>query len=67
MPERVREKKLTSLAVENRSLATWAILLHLKAIGIVTTILARDVVALFALYTCHCDLWTDICALLCHV
>lgn len=59
--------RLASLAVQGRCLATWTVLLDLKAIRIVTTILTRDVVALFAIYTCHCDLRTDICTLACHV
>ena len=49
-----------------RELATWAELLQLKAIWIVTTILLGDVVTFFALDTGHSDLWADIRALTCH-
>ena len=49
-----------------RKFATWAELLELKAIWIVTTILLGDVVALFALDTGHSDLRADIRALACH-
>jgi len=40
--------------------ASWAMLLDLKAVRIVTTILARDVVAFFAVFACQSNLWTNI-------
>jgi hypothetical protein len=45
--------------------ASWAMLLDLKAVRIVTAILARDVVAFFAVFACQSDLWTNIVT--CHV
>lgn len=57
---------LASFAMCCRELATWAELLQLKAIWIVTTILLGDVVTFFALDTGHSDLWADIRALACH-
>ena len=57
---------LAGFAMCCRKLATWAELLQLKAIWIVTTILLGDVVTLFALDTGHSDLWADIRALACH-
>ena len=50
-----------------RGLAARAVLLHLESIWIITSILASDVVALFALHASHCDFRTDICTLACHV
>ena len=50
-----------------RELATWAELLQLKAIWIVTTILLGDVVTLFAINAGHSDLWADVRGLACHV
>ena len=40
--------------------ASWAMLLDLKAVRIVTTILARDVVAFFAVFACQSNLWTNV-------
>lgn len=52
--------------MERACLATWAELLHLETIGVVTTVLLGDVVALFAINACHGDLWTNVRALACH-
>ncbi len=52
--------------MERACLATWAELLHLETIGVVTTVLLGDVVALFALHTGHSDLRADIRALAGH-
>ena len=52
--------------MERAGLATWTELLHLEAIRIVTTVLLRDVVALFALYAGHGDFRADIRALAGH-
>ncbi len=52
--------------MEGACLATWAELLHLEAIWIVTTILLRDVIALFTLHAGHSDLGADIRALAGH-
>ena len=52
--------------MERACLATWAELLHLKTIWIVTAILLCDVVALFAIHAGHGDLGADIRALTGH-
>jgi len=52
--------------VNRRKFATWAELLELKAIWVVTAVLLGDVVTLFALDTGHSDLRADIRALACH-
>ena len=52
--------------MNRRKFATWAELLELKAIWVVTAVLLGDVVALFALDTGHSDLRADIRALACH-
>ena len=46
--------------MERARLASWAELLHLKTIWIVTTILLGDVVALFAFHAGHGDFGADI-------
>ena len=48
------------------SLASWAELLELKAVWVVTTVLLGDVVALFAIDAGHGDLGTNVRALACH-
>ena len=48
-------------------LATWTVLLQFHTVRIVATVLLGDVVALFAVNTCHCDFRADIRALACHV
>ena len=57
---------LTALPVEGACLATWAELLHLETIWVITAILLGDVVALFALHAGHSDLGADIRALAGH-
>ena len=52
--------------MNRRKFATWAELLELKAIWVVTAVLLGDVVTLFALDTGHSDLRADIRALACH-
>ena len=52
--------------MERAGFATWAELLHFKTVWIVTTVLLRDVVALFAIYAGHGDLGADIRALTGH-
>ena len=52
--------------MKSGSFATWAELLKFHAVWIVATILLCDVVALFAIYACHGDLWTNVRALACH-
>ena len=42
------------------SVATWAVLLDLEAVRIVTTVLLGDVVTFLALNACERDLGTDI-------
>jgi hypothetical protein len=46
--------------VQSVLVASWAMLLDLKAVRIVTTILARDVVAFFAVFACQSNLWTNV-------
>ena len=62
----VHSHGLTALPVERACLATWAELLHLKTIWIVTAILLCDVVALFAIHAGHGDFGADIRALTGH-
>ncbi len=52
--------------MNGRELAAWAELLQLHAIWIVATVLLGDVVAFFAIYACHGDLWPNIGALAGH-
>ena len=52
--------------MNGRELAAWAELLQLHAIWIVTTVLLGDVVAFFAIYARHGDLWPNIGALAGH-
>ena len=52
--------------MERARLATWAELLHLETIWIITTVLLGDVVALFAIHAGHGDLGADIRALAGH-
>lgn len=52
--------------MERAGFATWAELLHFKTVWIVTTVLLRDVVALFAIYAGHGDFGADIRALTGH-
>lgn len=47
-------------------LATRAELLELETVWIITSVLLRNVVTLFALDAGHSDLWADIRALACH-
>ena len=57
----MREKNvLASLAVGSVCVATWAVLLDLKAVRVVTTVLLGDVVTFLALNACERDLGTDI-------
>lgn len=52
--------------MERAGFATWAELLHFETVRIITTILLRDVVALFAIHAGHGDLGADIRALTGH-
>ena len=52
--------------MERARLATWAELLHLETIWIITTVLLGDVVTLFAIHAGHGDLGADIRALAGH-
>lgn len=52
--------------MKGRSLATWAELLELKTVWVVTTVLLGNVVALFAINTGHGDFWANVRALACH-
>ena len=49
--------------MERAGFATWAELLHFKTVWIVTTVLLRDVVALFAIYAGHGDLGANVAGL----
>lgn len=60
------EHLLASLAVNSGDLATRTELLELKAVWIITSVLLRNVVTLFALDAGHSDLWADIRTLACH-
>ena len=52
--------------MERARLATWAELLHLETIWIITTVLLGDVIALFAIHAGHGDFGADIRALAGH-
>jgi len=52
--------------VNGRQLAAWAELFQLHAVWVVTTVLLGDVVALFAIYAGHGDLWPNVGALAGH-
>lgn len=52
--------------MQRAGFATWAELLHLEAIWVVTTILLSDVIALFAIHAGHGDFGADIRALAGH-
>jgi len=43
---------------------SWAMLLDLKTIWVITAILAGDVVTVFAFFACQSDFWTNVVA--CH-
>ena len=56
-------KKLAGFLVQGVRLALYAKLLDLKTVRIITTVLLCNVVAVFALFACQCDLGTDVAGL----
>ena len=40
--------------------ALWAMLLDFKTVWIISAVLARNVIAVFAIFTCQSDFWSDV-------
>jgi len=59
----MKQNRLAGFLVHGVLIAVHAMLLHLQAIRIVTTILLGDVVTVLAVFARQSDLWSDVSCL----